>query len=89
MLGYSGSGSEKKMFTPEELFLSNEYANYDIEQIVHEFTDTPAFVSSCYLRSGDSKKDWLNLFKAMGVIVDTHDIVFEKICQILILTLVE
>ncbi len=79
VLGYSGSGSKKKMFTPEELFLSNEYANYDIEQIVHEFTDTPAFVSSCYLRSGDSKKDWLNLFKAMGVIVDTHDIVFEKI----------
>jgi hypothetical protein len=44
VLGYSGSGSEKKMFTPEELFLSNEYANYDIEQIVHEFSDTPAFV---------------------------------------------
>lgn len=79
MLGYSSSGAEKKMFSPGELFLSNEYANFDIEQIVHEFTDTPAFVSSCYLKSGDSRKDWLNLFKAVGVMVDTHDIVFEKI----------
>lgn len=79
VLGYSSSSSEKKIFTPEELFLSNEYANFDIEKVVKEFTDTPAFVSSCYLRSGDSKKDWLNLFKAVGVMVDTHAIVFEKI----------
>lgn len=85
LLGIGCRDNVYSYIQPSRLHLSNEYSDgNEIEGFINEYVQEAHFVSAGYKQEGDTNKEWVSLFRAIGVTVDIKDIVFQKILPELI-----
>ncbi len=78
MLGYDNSKVDEFML-PNDLFISNNYSEgSNIESFISEYIKNPHFVSSCYIEKEDGR-NWVSLFRALHVTVETSGFVFKYV----------
>ena len=69
-----------KFSLPANMYLSDDYSDsLELESFINEYVPNADFLSSLYKADGDINSKWKSLFKAIGVKVNTKDIVFKNI----------
>lgn len=64
---------------PSDLYISSQYLDEKgLELFIKDNDSNPKFVSPSYIGDGINR-DWISLFRTIGVIVDYQDIVFKQI----------
>lgn len=80
LLGHRFNAAKEQMTTADKLSLSNKYSDIlNFEAVVHRFNSTALFVSERYFEDGDDVKDWVSLFRSIGVTTENKDLVFNRI----------
>ncbi|KWW29928.1 MAG: Uncharacterized protein AUK63_1155 [bacterium P3] len=81
MLGRKKGDATDSFEMPENLYTSNDYAGYDIEDTINEYVTDALFVSPRYAQGlpENVKYNWKSLFRDLKITVDDKEIVYKDI----------
>lgn len=84
LLCRQANSDNEKWGYAKDLFISDAYTNgIEIEGFIQEYVNDVQFVSSAYaeMEPENQELNWKSLFKAIGMTVDTREIVFKKVLK--------
>lgn len=81
MLGRKKGDENDSFELPENLYTSNDYAGYNIEETLNEYVPDAKYVSSVYVQDlpENVAYNWKSLFRDLKIKVDDKDIVYNDI----------